>query len=495
VVLRLGSAGTTSLGGGNTSLLGGVLELTAASGDLTALAWGAGAGQINLNGGGFSAYDADRTVSFTTTGTWGAGSGFSGSSLTLSSVAAGAKITFASDINLNTGAGSSRTITVNNGSADADAEISGVLSGGQANSTLIKSGAGTLVLSTTNTYTGTTSVQAGVLRLGANNVFADTSKMLVDGGVLDINSRTDTVSSVTLKSGLIAGTTGTLTSTSTFAVESGTISSRLGGSVGLTKSTSGTATLSGGNVYTGATTVSAGTLLVSSAGSLASSGVTVDGGAQFVYNNNTTGYTGNVTVNGALGGSGRLLGTISGTGQVGPGNSPGILTAAAVNPAGGLDFAFEFTATGSPNYGNNTASVNDVLRLTDATTPFTASLNSSNTIKIYLNVGSLTSGDIFYGGFYADQGVSFLGSISAATYEYYLFNASGAFTYNGTNYDLYTGPFTVDVNTVAQTANFTGADINGYVTEFTVVPEPRSISMLLAGAALTIVLALRRRRA
>ena len=66
----------------------------------------------------------------------------------------------------------------------------------------------------------------------------------------------------------ITGTGGVLTGSS-YAVESGTISAILGGSGALTKTTTGTVTLSAANTYTGLTTVSAGTLAVGSSGSLA----------------------------------------------------------------------------------------------------------------------------------------------------------------------------------------------------------------------------------
>jgi len=76
-----------------------------------------------------------------------------------------------------------------------------------------------------------------------------------------------------------------------------------------------------------------------------------------------------------------------GAGLVGPGNSPGILTAPSVNPAGGLDFAFELSQEGSPTWANAAASGNDVLRLTDLTTPFTTTLGAANVINVYFGAG------------------------------------------------------------------------------------------------------------
>jgi len=52
--------------------------------------------------------------------------------------------------------------------------------------------------------------------------------------------------------------------------------------------------------------------------------------------------------------------TISGAGKIGPGNSPGILTAESLDPSGGTGFILEFTDV-SPNYGDATTSFNDVL--------------------------------------------------------------------------------------------------------------------------------------
>jgi MYXO-CTERM domain-containing protein len=46
------------------------------------------------------------------------------------------------------------------------------------------------------------------------------------------------------------------------------------------------------------------------------------------------------------------------------------------------------------------------------------------------------------------------------------------------------------VSTVSQTANFGAGDVNGYVTQFTAVPEPRAA--LLGGLGLLALL--RRRR-
>ena len=149
---------------------------------------------------------------------------------------------------------------------------------------LTKSEAGTLLITSSASYTGGTIVTGGTLTLGhATNTLANTGAVTVSGGILDIGANTDTVGVVTLSSGSITGTTGTLTGSSyTVSNTSGTttISANLGGSAALTKSGAGALTLSGANTYTGGTTVSAGTLtLADGTNALADTGaVTVSGG-------------------------------------------------------------------------------------------------------------------------------------------------------------------------------------------------------------------------
>ena len=66
----------------------------------------------------------------------------------------------------------------------------------------------------------------------------------------------------------------------------------------------------------------------------------------------------------------------------------------------------------------------------------------------------------------------------------------GAVLYNGTNYDVYSGPLTFSLATVSQSADFGAGVVSGYTTQFTVIPEPGTCTLLSLG---TLVL-LRRRR-
>jgi len=258
----------------------------------------------------------------------------------------------------------------------------------------------------------------------------------------------------------------------------GTVASLISGSGGsLAKSGTGVLSLSANNTYTGATTVTAGTLILS--GTNSTSGVSV-------------------ALNAILGGSGKVAGALSGAGQVGPGSSPGILTATQVNPTGGLGFAFEFTQTGGPIYGSATASGNDVLHLNNATTPFTANLTGSNAVGIYLNLTTVAANDVFQGGFFTDKSVSFLSSINSAAFSYYVKgNGGGSHAYNGFNYYTlaeYNAGFSINLSTVqVGTAAFADGTVSGgYISEISVVPEPSTWALL--AFSLTTVMVLRRRR-
>jgi autotransporter-associated beta strand protein len=244
-----------------------------------------------------------------------------------------------------------------------------------------------------------------------------------------------------------------------------------GGALSISKEGSGTWVLSGNNTYSGATTVTQGALVIN--GAVASTSVVVDGSLQ---------------------GSGvAASATFSGTGSIDPGNSPGILTGAAADPTAGLDFNFEFgTANALPTWSNASASGSDVLRLTNGSAPFTAALDGTNTVTIYFNVGSLNLSDVFSGGFYTDKNADFLGSISSGAFQYFLADVGGNTTYMGGNYTQYTGPYTINVSTFqVANADFAGGNVTGgYVSQFTVVPEPRAA--LLGGLGLLALL--RRRR-
>ena len=249
---------------------------------------------------------------------------------------------------------------------------------------------------------------------------------------------------------------------------------------GLTKAGNGLLLLTADNTYAGATSVDAGTLRVD--GSIAaSSGVTVASGATL------SGY-GTVPV-------------IGGAGLVSPGASPGILSAAAIDPTGGTGYAFEFTTASppGPDYTQPATSLNDVLRLSDPTAPFTADLAAANLVDVYLNVPDLAVGDRFRGGFYTDRGSNFVGQIENATFNYFVRgDGNGNTVFEGVNYYSlaeFAAIPAFDVLTVLYPTNFgAGPPVAGYVMQLTAVPEPSSAVLGLLAALGLGWFGLRRKR-
>lgn len=163
------------------------------------------------------------------------------------------------------------------GGDNTNTTFSGVISG--SGNGLTKTGSGTLMLTGNNTYTGSTTVAAGILT--ANRVggaLADTTAVSVASGATFTAWTDETIGSVA-GAGNVSLNSGTLTvggdgtSTELAGVVSG------GGN--LNKAGSGTFALSGSNVYTGATTVNAGTLEAKNAAALGTTGggTTVSSGA------------------------------------------------------------------------------------------------------------------------------------------------------------------------------------------------------------------------
>jgi fibronectin-binding autotransporter adhesin len=186
---------------------------------------------------------------------------------------------------------SSRAVTLGagGGTIDAigqtDATLSGVVSG---TGSLTKSGTGTLTLSGQNTYSGATSVTAGLLRAGSGAAFGQSRALSVGAsGTVDFNGYDQTFFTVA-GSGAVALnggarlTVGGDGSSSTFA---GTIS----GSGGLVKDGGGTLTLAGSNTFGGGISLTAGALHVSSDVNLGG------GGALAMSDATTLGITGGGT--------------------------------------------------------------------------------------------------------------------------------------------------------------------------------------------------------
>ncbi|EMQ1835395.1 autotransporter-associated beta strand repeat-containing protein [Salmonella enterica] len=197
------------------------------------------------------------------------------------------------------------SFAVNTVLENVDATLDPASATGWDGTSLIKQGAGTLILNAENTYTGGTTISGGTLvatnvdALGSGDVTDDATLELNTGGTFDnaisgsgqvVKSGDDTLTlsgSNTYTGGtLISG--GTLVANDVNALGTGDVTdnaalmlntggdftNNIGGTGRVEKSGDGTLTLSGGNTYTGGTLISGGTLVATNVDALGSGDVT-----------------------------------------------------------------------------------------------------------------------------------------------------------------------------------------------------------------------------
>ena len=326
---------------------------------------------------------------------------------------------------------------------------------------LVKNGSGTTTINGTAAAT-TVTVNDGTLNTGSADRLADNAGLAVTAGTLGVGG-SDTVGSVAISS---SGTVNVTSGATLTATADSTIS-------GTAKATGGTVAISNGAKLT-----------LANSAATTTSDISVEATSSLV-------------------GTGGTTGKISGSGLLGPGNSPGILTASQVDVSSGLDFAFEFTGTGAPVYSSTTASRNDLLHLTSGSSPFVGSFSSANSISFFFNDASLNANLLtftpssYLGGFFVDSlNFDIASLLSAATKSYYIVDANGSFSYNGVNYSLLTAAVTDQVvftNANQTSSAFDTGTTSGTVLSVTMVPEPSSASLMVFGSA--ALLALRRRKA
>jgi autotransporter-associated beta strand protein len=193
--------------------------------------------------------------------------------------------TFTGGLNLGNG-GYTLTVVGNGNNSGSANNFNSVISGGP-NATLQGNSSGLIYLNAANTFSGT-------VRSGYSLVLQNTNAL--QNATLDMNAA-DTGSVTLINNTVIGALTGSRSlsfGSSAVAIgnnnSSTTYGGALSGSGSLTKIGAGWLTLSGTNTFTGNTTISAGALAVSGSGSLASTNLTVAGGAMLDVSGLTTAF-------------------------------------------------------------------------------------------------------------------------------------------------------------------------------------------------------------
>jgi len=367
-----------------------------------------------------------------------------------------------------------KTFTVADGAASVDLLVTGAIAG--TGSQLVKSGAGLMQVNGSKTYTGATTVNAGILSvdtlangaansgLGASSSAAG-NLLLRDGSTLRYTggaTSTDRLFTVGLSG---AGQSATLDASGSGAVSftnagniawgtsnqtrtlilggsnadnnslASVIANNGTGAVSVTKNGAGKWILGGVNTYTGATTINAGTLLVN--GSIGNSTVNINGGV--------------------LGGNGTVGGVnVNSGGSLAAGASIGTLNTGSLSFASGGTFALEI---------NTDLGTTDLLNVTGGL--------------------SITGGAVLT---LSDLGSNAVLNTTLTIIDYTTTWDGGLFTYNG-NVLADGATFSYGAN------NYTIDYDDGSAVTLTVAAIPEPATTALVGMALGCVFLARRKRA
>ena len=197
-------------------------------------------------------------------------------------------------VTINDGTFSPATTTFNNSTKTYSLTGSNGINTG----TLVKNGTGLLTLSTPNTYTGGTTINAGTVALANGGTLgASTGALAVNNATLDLGGTNQSVGTVALNGSTIRN--GTLTG-SGYTSSGAQVGAVLAGPA-LFTNTSGTTTLTAVNTYTGGTAVTGGTLVASTASLPVNRPVTLAAGTELVLVEPAAG-----TFGGAISGAGTI---------------------------------------------------------------------------------------------------------------------------------------------------------------------------------------------
>jgi fibronectin-binding autotransporter adhesin len=163
--------------------------------------------------------------------------------------------------------------------------LSGNISGASTSALILgNGGAGTILLSGTNTFTGATMLTSGTTKLGSVNALTSSTSVTQTGGTLDIDGNAQTLQNFSSTGGTLTNSGGGAPATITFDEGGDPVNnSNITGNVAINKTGPGLLALTGNNTYTGDTTLTDGTLEAGSNTAFGMGNVINNGGTLGAY--------------------------------------------------------------------------------------------------------------------------------------------------------------------------------------------------------------------
>lgn len=432
----------TANGASDRFILGGIVD---------------GAFDVSTLGAGYNGFESFEKTGTSTWALSGTGTYTTGTTISGGTISAGSTDNLGSNTAGNTiamsGGGallytgafnSARNMTIGTGGGTIDTNgfnttITGVISGAGR---VTKTGAGTLTLSATNTFTGGLSISGGTViagntaHLGSN--VAGNSIAITNGGILQYSAAFNSARAMSFGAG------GGTINTNGF---NSTISGALSGAGLITKAGTGNLTLTGTNTFTGGLTITGGTVIANNSARLgsntAANTITLNGGAlqfgaAFTSARNMVIDAGNGTINSGTFAN-TISGIISGAGTLTK-SGTGTLTLTGANTfTGGLNItAGTISANSTARLGANTAA-NTIALTNGGTLLYTAAFDSARNMTVgagggTINTGTFNttlSGDISGAGTLTKSGTGTMTLTGANTFSNLTLNA-GTVVMNGT---------------------------------------------------------------
>jgi fibronectin-binding autotransporter adhesin len=382
---------------------------------------------------------------------------------------------------------------------------------------LLKSGAGTLVLAGANTYSGGTIIDAGILQGDTSSlqgditdnatlVFAQTGSgsfsgaisgsgtLIKNGGGMLILSGTNTYTGgTTINAGTLQGDTtslqGNIANNAALMFDqasNGTYSGVITGTGSLTKSGDGTLSLTGANVYSGGTTISAGALQ----GDTTSLQGNIADNAALVFNQNSAGtFAGVVSGSGSLTQSGSGVLTLTGvntysggttisagTLQIGNGGSSGAITGAVVDNG-----SLAFDRSDAVSFAGVISGIGALVQ--NGTGTLTLTGTNTYTGGTTISAGTLQGDSTSLQGNIADNAALVFNQNSAGTFAGVV-SGSGSLTQSGSGVLTLTGINTYTGGTTIATGTLQGdsSSLQGNLTDNATLVFNQGSNGLFAGS-------------